>query len=113
MRNLPPISLIGAPTDIGGGHRGASMGPEALRVAGIGARPAARAACRWPTAATWLGPVNPMQPPVDGYRHLAEVVAWNGRCATRWPPNSPPAACRSCSAATIASAIGSITAVAQ
>ena len=29
------ISLIGAPTDIGAGSRGASMGPEALRVAGI------------------------------------------------------------------------------
>jgi len=32
---FPPLSLIGAPTDIGAGHRGASMGPEALRVAGI------------------------------------------------------------------------------
>ena len=29
------ISLIGAPTDIGAGTRGASMGPEALRVANI------------------------------------------------------------------------------
>ena len=27
------VSLIGAPTDIGAGSRGASMGPEALRVA--------------------------------------------------------------------------------
>jgi arginase len=27
------LSLIGVPTDIGAGHRGASMGPEALRVA--------------------------------------------------------------------------------
>jgi hypothetical protein len=31
----PAISLIGAPTDIGAGTRGASMGPEALRVAGL------------------------------------------------------------------------------
>jgi arginase len=30
------VSLIGAPTDIGAGTRGASMGPEALRVANIG-----------------------------------------------------------------------------
>ena len=30
------ITLIGAPTDIGAGSRGASMGPEALRVANIG-----------------------------------------------------------------------------
>ncbi len=37
MNTLPSlISLIGAPTDIGAGTRGASMGPEALRVAGIG-----------------------------------------------------------------------------
>ena len=30
------VSLIGAPTDVGAGVRGASMGPEALRVAGLG-----------------------------------------------------------------------------
>ena len=29
------IELIGVPTDIGAGARGASMGPEALRVAGL------------------------------------------------------------------------------
>jgi len=27
------VALIGAPTDVGAGARGASMGPEALRVA--------------------------------------------------------------------------------
>ena len=27
-----PVSLIGVPTDIGAGHRGARMGPEALRL---------------------------------------------------------------------------------
>ena len=26
----PPVSIIGAPTDIGAGTRGARMGPEAL-----------------------------------------------------------------------------------
>ena len=31
----PHISIIGAPTDIGAGSRGSSMGPEALRVANI------------------------------------------------------------------------------
>jgi arginase len=29
------ISLIGAPTDVGAGSRGASMGPEALRIANL------------------------------------------------------------------------------
>ena len=35
MRDTPALTLIGAPTDVGGGARGASMGPEALRVAGL------------------------------------------------------------------------------
>lgn len=72
----PPVSLIGAPTDIGAGHRGASMGPEALRIAGIGAALSARGVDvvdRGDVA----GPRNPWLPPVDGYRHLNEVVAWN------------------------------------
>jgi arginase len=70
------ISLIGAPTDIGAGSRGASMGPEALRVADIvpvlmshGLEVIDRG--------NLTGPANPWLPPVDGYRHLAEVVAWN------------------------------------
>ena len=70
------ISLIGAPTDIGAGSRGASMGPEALRVANIvsvleghGLEVLDRG--------NLTGPANPWLPPVDGYRHLAEVVAWN------------------------------------
>ena len=29
------IALVGVPTDIGAGGRGASMGPQALRVAGL------------------------------------------------------------------------------
>ena len=36
MKSFPPVSLIGAPTDIGAGHRGALMGPDALRIAGLG-----------------------------------------------------------------------------
>ena len=70
------ISLIGAPTDIGAGARGASMGPEALRVAGV------RAALEGhgltvTDRGNVSGPANPWLPPVDGYRHLDEVVAWN------------------------------------
>ena len=70
------VSLIGAPTDVGAGTRGASMGPEALRVADI-----------QPTLESHgldvldrgniAGPSNPWQPPSAGYRHLSEVVAWN------------------------------------
>jgi arginase len=70
------ISLIGVPTDIGAGTRGASMGPEALRVAGIAATLASHG-LEVADRGNLSGPANPWQPPVAGYRHLAEVVAWN------------------------------------
>ena len=71
-----PVSLIGAPTDIGAGARGASMGPEALRVAGLQAALEGHG-LEVLDRGNLAGPPNPWQPPVDGYRHLAEVVAWN------------------------------------
>lgn len=76
MQRFPPVSLIGAPTDIGAGHRGASMGPEALRVARLGEALAARG-LEVVDRGNLSGPHNPWLPPVEGYRHLAEVVAWN------------------------------------
>jgi arginase len=70
------ISLIGAPTDIGAGTRGSSMGPEALRVANIG--PVLQGhGLEVIDRGNLTGPPNPWLPPVDGYRHLNEVVAWN------------------------------------
>ena len=76
MLTYPRIALIGAPTDIGAGHRGASMGPEALRVAGIAQALQARG-LSVVDRGNLAGPVNPWLPPTDGYRHLDEVVAWN------------------------------------
>jgi arginase len=70
------VALIGAPTDIGAGHRGAGMGPEALRVAGLAEALRERGLQVLDTG-NLSGPANPWQPPVDGYRHLPEVVAWN------------------------------------
>jgi arginase len=70
------IALIGAPTDIGAGDRGASMGPEALRVAGL-AEALRERGLRVVDRGNLAGPVNPWQPPSDGYRHLDQVVAWN------------------------------------
>ncbi|MCP5284705.1 MAG: arginase [Burkholderiaceae bacterium] len=71
-----PVSLIGAPTDIGAGARGASMGPEALRVAGLQAALEAHG-LDVQDRGNLAGPPNPWLPPTDGYRHLNEVVAWN------------------------------------
>jgi arginase len=70
------ISIIGAPTDVGAGSRGASMGPEALRVANI--VPVLQGhGLEVIDRGNLTGPANPWLPPTEGYRHLAEVVAWN------------------------------------
>ncbi len=70
------VSLIGAPTDVGASDRGASMGPEALRVAGLGQALAARG-LKVIDRGNLNGPGNPWLAPVAGYRHLAEVAEWN------------------------------------
>lgn len=75
-RRYPPVSLIGVPTDVGAGHRGALLGPDALRIAGIVEALAARG-IDIVDRGNLQGPRNPWQPPHEGYRHLAEVVAWN------------------------------------
>jgi arginase len=74
VRNL--VSLIGAPTDIGAGTRGASMGPEALRVAQLGPTLEGQGV-QVLERGNLSGPPNPWQGAVGGYRHLPEVVAWN------------------------------------
>ena len=70
------VSLIGAPTDIGAGTRGASMGPEALRVASLQAMLESQGV-EVLDRGNLHGPSNPVQAPVNGYRHLKQVVEWN------------------------------------
>jgi arginase len=70
------VSLIGAPTDIGAGTRGASMGPEALRVAHLQAMLESQGV-EVLDRGNLQGPGNPNLPPVNGYRHLEEVTHWN------------------------------------
>jgi arginase len=83
MRNLREarpaaggVSLIGAPSDIGAGTLGARMGPEALRVAGIG-QAIAQFGLDVRDCGNLAGPANPWQEAVNGFRHLPEVVQWN------------------------------------
>jgi arginase len=52
------------------------MGPEALRVAGLQAALESRGLAV-ADRGNLSGPRNPWLPPENGYRHLAEVVAWN------------------------------------
>lgn len=70
------IQLIGVPTDIGAGTRGASMGPEALRVAGLQAA-LEQHGLTVVDSGNLSGPANPWLPAADGYRHLPQVVEWN------------------------------------
>jgi arginase len=78
MTALAPriASLIGAPTDVGASDRGASMGPEAMRVAGIHAALTQRG-LDVVDCGNVSGPPNPGLMKVNGYRNLAEVTAWN------------------------------------
>ena len=71
-----PVSIFGVPTDVGAAHRGASMGPESLRVANL-AEAIARRGVDVRDLGDVVGPRNPLTGPVGGYRHLDEVVAWN------------------------------------
>ncbi|MET0131305.1 MAG: arginase [Stenotrophomonas chelatiphaga] len=71
-----PVSLIGVPTDIGAGDRGARLGPEALRIAGLAEALSARGV-DVRDVGNLDGPRNPWTAPVHGYRHLDEVVEWN------------------------------------
>lgn len=70
-----PVAVIGAPCDAAAAHRGASMGPEALRVAGLPHALAEISAdvTDWGNLA---GPAHPGEPPVDGVRHLVETATW-------------------------------------
>jgi arginase len=70
------VALIGAPTDVGAAERGASMGPEAMRVAGI--QPALEErGLQVVDRGNLAGPANPRQAPVGGYRNLQAVLEWN------------------------------------
>ncbi|ALD89674.1 arginase [Cupriavidus gilardii CR3] len=68
--------LIGAPTDVGASTRGASMGPEAMRVADL-AGALLRNGLDVVDGGNLSGPANPWHQPIDGMRHLDEVAAWN------------------------------------
>jgi arginase len=74
-REQMTLALIGAPTDVGASVRGANLGPEALRVAGIEAA-LAELGYRVHDRGNVAGPRNPQAAPQEGYRHLSEVSSW-------------------------------------
>lgn len=79
---LPTLHLIGAPCDAGASVRGASMGPEALRVAGLAEALTARGHAVVDHG-NLPGPVTPLTrrpdgaAPGSGHRHLEAVTQWN------------------------------------
>jgi arginase len=72
----PRVCLIGAPTDVGASVRGASMGPEALRVAGL-VQALSDQGLEVHDLGNLSGPPHPAPRAQAGLRHLDEVVAWN------------------------------------
>jgi len=73
---MKTVSLIGAPTDVGASVRGAGMGPDALRVAGL--YDVLRAhKLDVIDHGNLAGPSTPWLPPQAGVRHLPEVIVWN------------------------------------
>ena len=76
QQSYRPVSIFGVPTDVGAGRRGASMGPEGLRVAGLVEALASRGV-DVVDRGDLKGPKNPWLGPDAGYRHLDEVIAWN------------------------------------
>ena len=76
MTGMKTVSLIGAPTDVGASVRGAGMGPDALRVAGL-VEALRLHKLNVIDEGNLAGPPNPWAQPSGGLRHLDEVVAWN------------------------------------
>lgn len=70
------LRLIGAPTDIGASTRGAGMGPDALRVAGL-ANTLASLGFEVIDGGNLAGPGTPWEVPAEGLHHLPEVIEWN------------------------------------
>ena len=70
------VALIGAPTDVGAAELGASMGPEAMRVAGLRRALEARGLAVIDRG-NLAGPGNPEEAPHGGFRNLEAVVHWN------------------------------------
>ncbi len=76
MNGMKSVSLIGAPTDVGASVRGAGMGPDALRVAGL-VEALRLHKLNVIDEGNLAGPANPWAAPSGGLRHLNEVVEWN------------------------------------
>lgn len=69
------VSLVGVPCETGAARRGASLGPDALRVAGIKDH-LVRLGVEVEDRGNLAGPEYPHAEPVNGYRHLDETVLW-------------------------------------
>ena len=69
------VSLIGVPCDVGAARRGASLGPDALRVAGIKSS-LNRLGVDVEDRGNIVGPEYPDDVARDGYRHLDETILW-------------------------------------
>lgn len=83
MTNQNPVpALIGVPTDLGASRRGCSMGPEALRVAGIYSV-LERLCGRVVDTGDIEGPRATREAISNGYRNLDMAVTWSRMLSVR------------------------------
>jgi arginase len=83
LTKLPDLGLIGVPSDAGAGERGACLGPEALRIAGLADALAAlgyavtdHGDLPGPKSAERAAASLSLPPSEDGSRNFAAVSAW-------------------------------------
>ena len=69
------VSLVGVPCDVGAARRGAALGPDALRVAGIKSH-LNGLGVDVEDRGNIVGPEYPDGAVKDGYRHLEETILW-------------------------------------
>ena len=81
------------PTDIGASRLGSAMGPDALRVAGLG--PALRQlGCQVSDIGNLAGPPNPQTPPEQGCATSHRPVRGWTPCTRPWARRWTMASCR-------------------
>ena len=94
MAAAPPltVSLIGAPTDVGASVLGASLGPDALRIAGLAQALRAQGLAVH-DCGNLPGPFNPQQPAQAGFATWSKSPPGTLPCLPRCKPNWPLATC--------------------
>ena len=101
---MKPIHIIGVPLDLGGNRRGTDMGPSAFRIAGIGEQ-LTRLGRTVVDKGDIVTPIPEIKGPGDVHkRYVKDIARVCQKLFQTSLASLTKARCRSCSAATTASA---------